>query len=181
MQAALAGLDTEGEMLGRLKIIRGVIKKEKGWVEGALLQTRKSFVEALDFAMKYIENDGDYRVIVLGDKVLGVMKRSCQKEGEFRNNYSAGGSVRVADLSDEIKELALKAAKTCGLLVAGVDIVFRDYDEEKPVIWEVNKGPQFSGFMKATGIDVPMEIVKFLVNLTISNHKSQITISKIKF
>lgn len=129
-------------------------------------------------AQEYIENDGDYRVVVLGDKVLGVMKRSCSGESEFRNNYSVGGSVKTADLSDEIKELAVRATKTCGLLVAGVDIVFRDYDKSKPVIWEVNKGPQFSGFMKSTGIDVPREIVKFLVNLTISNHKSQITISK---
>ena len=114
---------------------------------------------------EYIENDGDYRVLVLGDRVLGVMKRSSQSEGEFRNNYSAGGAVEVAELSREIKDLAVKAAETCGLLVAGVDVAFRDYDMKKPVVWEVNKGPQFKGFMKATGIDVPREIVKFLAQL----------------
>ncbi|MBU1088415.1 ATP-grasp domain-containing protein [Patescibacteria group bacterium] len=123
-------------------------------------------------AQEYIENDGDYRVIVLGDKVLGVMKRNCSKKGEFRNNYSAGGVVELADLPDNIKDLAVKAARACGLLVAGVDVAFRDYDKSKPVIWEVNKGPQFSGFMKATGIDVPREIVKFLRNLTIKDNKN---------
>lgn len=114
---------------------------------------------------EFIQNDGDYRVLVLGEKVLGVMKRTSQKEGEFRNNYSAGGSVEVADLPERIKKLAVKAAKVCGLAVAGVDVAFRDFDINKPVIWEVNKGPQFKGFMKATGIDVPAEIVKFLVSL----------------
>lgn len=114
---------------------------------------------------EYIENDGDFRVLVLGEKVLGVMKRSSQNKGEFRNNYSAGGKVEVAYLPEEIKQLAIKAAKVCGLAVAGVDVAFRNYDMKKPVIWEVNKGPQFSGFMKATGIDVPMEIVKYLVSL----------------
>ena len=114
---------------------------------------------------EYIPNDGDYRVLVLGDKVLGVMKRSSQSVAEFKNNYSAGGRVEVAQLPEEIKQLALKAAKVCGLAVAGVDVAFRDFDLKKPVIWEVNKGPQFKGFMQATGIDVPAEIVKFLVNL----------------
>ncbi|HOZ80795.1 MAG TPA: hypothetical protein PK370_01080 [Candidatus Woesebacteria bacterium] len=113
---------------------------------------------------EYIPNDGDYRVIVLGDRVLGVMKRSSQSVEEFRNNYSAGGKVEIADLPDEIKALAVKAAKVCGLAVAGVDVAFRDFDKTKPVIWEVNKGPQFKGFMAATGIDVPKEIVKFLVS-----------------
>ena len=114
---------------------------------------------------EFIPNDGDYRVLVLGEKVLGVMKRSSQNKKEFRNNYSAGGSVEIADLPEEIKQLAVKAAKVCGLAVAGVDVAFRDFDMTKPVIWEVNKGPQFKGFMKATGIDVPAEIVKFLVSL----------------
>ena len=114
---------------------------------------------------EYIPNDGDYRVLVLGEKVLGVMKRSSQSVAEFKNNYSAGGKVEVADLPEEIKQLAVKAAKVCGLAVAGVDVAFRDNDLKKPIIWEVNKGPQFKGFMQATGIDVPAEIVKFLVSL----------------
>jgi len=112
---------------------------------------------------EYIENDGDYRVLVLGEKVLGVMKRSRQKEGEFRNNFSVGGKVEVADLPKEAKEIAIRAAKVCGLAVAGVDLMSMGADEY--VVLEVNKGPQFCGFMKATGIDVPQEIVKFLVNL----------------
>lgn len=122
-------------------------------------------------AQEYIENDGDYRVLVLGKKVLGVMKRSSQSKSEFRNNYSAGGSVEVADLSDKLKALAVKATSVCGLMVAGVDIAYRDFDENKPVIWEVNKGPQFKGFMKATGIDVPAEIVKFLDEISLEEYQ----------
>jgi len=114
---------------------------------------------------EYIENDGDFRVLVLGEKVLGVMKRASADKKEFRNNYSAGGTVELAELPEDVKQLAVKAAKVCGLSVAGVDVAFRNFDMKKPVIWEVNKGPQFKGFMKATGIDVPAEIVKYLVSL----------------
>lgn len=114
---------------------------------------------------EYIENDGDYRVLVIGDKVLGAMKRSRQNENEFRNNYSAGGKVEVAQLPEEIYNLAVKAAKSCGISIAGVDVAFRDKEGKRPVVWEVNKGPQFKGFMRATGIDAPAEIVKYLASL----------------
>ena len=118
---------------------------------------------------EFIPNDGDYRVLVLGKKVLGVMKRSSQSLEEFKNNYSAGGKVEVATLPQNILDLAVKAAEVCGLAIAGVDVAFRDYDINKPVIWEVNKGPQFKGFMQATGINVPEEIVKYLVSLKKNN------------
>ena len=123
---------------------------------------------------EYIENKGDYRVLVLGDKVLGVMKRTALG-GDFRNNFSMWGSVEVSDLPEEIKRMAVEAAKICGLLVAGVDIVPKSkIKDQKSKTWndyavlEVNKGPQFRGFMQATGIDVPREIIKFLKNLIIS-------------
>ena len=114
---------------------------------------------------EYIENDGDYRVLVIGDKALGAMKRSSQSQNEFRNNYSAGGKVEVAQLPEEIYNLAVKAAKSCGISIAGVDVAFRDKEEKRPVVWEVNKGPQFKCFMRATGIDAPAEIVKYLASL----------------
>lgn len=138
-----------------------------GEMEKLVKDLRKSEVEEGRRYMlqEYIPNDGDYRVLVLGKKVLGVMKRSSQSKTEFKNNYSAGGKVELADLPDSIKQMAIKAADVCGLWVAGVDVAFRNYDINKPVIWEVNKGPQFKGFMKATGIDVPAEIVKFLASL----------------
>lgn len=119
---------------------------------------------------EYIENGGDYRVLVLGDKVLGVMKRT-SGGADFRNNFSAGGTVEVADLPNDIKKMAVEATKTCGLMVAGVDVMPRfkkdnlSSDRKDYVILEVNKGPQFKGFMQATGVDVPREIVRFLAGL----------------
>ena len=133
---------------------------------------------------EFIPNNGDYRVLVLGKKVLGVMKRSSQSLEEFKNNYSAGGKVELATLPQNILDLAVRAAEVCGLAVAGVDVMEKHNYElkitnyelgnqekmmsENPedyVILEVNKGPQFKGFMQATGINVPEEIVKYLVSL----------------
>jgi len=135
---------------------------------------------------EFIPNNGDYRVLVLGKKVLGVMKRSSQSLEEFKNNYSVGGKVELATLPQNILDLAVRAAEVCGLAVAGVDVMVKNNsklritnyelknnlekekmsdDPKDYVVLEVNKGPQFKGFMQATGINVPEEIVKFLVSL----------------
>lgn len=114
---------------------------------------------------KFVPNKGDYRVIVLGNRVLGAMKRTAQTPGEFRNNFSMGGKVELAKLSPKNEELCVKAAKACGLMIAGVDMVLENGEEDKPMFWEVNRGPQFKGFMQATGINVPRELVKFLAEL----------------
>src|SRR3990172_8440251 len=42
----------------------------------------------------------DLRGIMLKDKVIGGMKRASKKEGEFRNNYSLGGSISKHDVSE---------------------------------------------------------------------------------
>ncbi|MCX6726862.1 MAG: hypothetical protein NTY75_03545 [Candidatus Shapirobacteria bacterium] len=168
-------------------------------LEKLVIKLRKSETEEGKRYMlqEYIPNDGDYRVLILGKKVLGVMKRTRQLAGEFRNNYSTGGKVEIADLPEDIKQLTVKAAEVCGLSVAGVDVMAKNPSGLRPapldrgategmsndpkdyVILEVNKGPQFRGFMKATGIDVPAEIVKFLAELNPpSDVKSESSLQK---
>ena len=114
---------------------------------------------------EHIANDGDYRILVLGQKPLGAIYRRRTAAGDFRNNYAVGAVVEAAHLPDAVMQLAVRAAKACGMLFAGVDVVFRDGDTTQPLIFEVNAGPQFEGFMQATGIDVPMELVQFLATL----------------
>lgn len=142
-----------------------------GELEVLVRQWRRSEIEEGRRYMlqEYLENSGDYRVFVLGNKVIGAMKRTRQEATEFRNNFSMGGKVEVAKLPEEIEKLCVKAAEVCGLMVAGVDVVFENDNMDKPVIWEVNKGPQFKGLMQATGIDVPKEIVKYLYSLVINS------------
>ena len=114
---------------------------------------------------EYIENDGDYRILVMGRKTLGAIKRQRTTTGEFRNNYAVGATTEAAQLPDAVLQLATRATQACGMLFAGVDVVFRNGDMTKPLIFEVNAGPQFEGFTQATGIDVPTKLVQFLATL----------------
>ncbi len=113
---------------------------------------------------EFIANKGDLRILVLGNQILGAIKRVRAKKGEFRNNVSLGGKVYPSKLDKKIKQIALRAAKIAQLSVAGVDIVLRDPDQ-KPFIFEVNRAPQFKGFMRATGINVPLKLAEYLISL----------------
>jgi len=97
-------------------------------------------------------------VFVVGKKVLGVMKRIIPK-GEYRANIAQGAKAEKGKLSNELKRIALKAAKTLDYDIAGVDVIYR---KKKPAVLEVNSSPGLEGFSKATGINVAGEIIIYL-------------------
>jgi RimK family alpha-L-glutamate ligase len=111
---------------------------------------------------KYLPTKWDIRVIVLGGKVLGSMKRSAAGD-EFRSNFSLGGSVEPWNLSENDKVLAEKVAKVCGLDYCGVDIMKND--EGDSFILEVNRQCQFKGFEQSTGINVAKAVVELIISL----------------
>ena len=49
---------------------------------------------------EYIKTDGDIRVVIVGDNIIGTMKREVV-EGDFRSNYTQGGGVKPYKLSEE--------------------------------------------------------------------------------
>jgi len=100
----------------------------------------------------------DIRVIVVGGRPIGAMLRTA-RDGRIKANVHAGGSVSRLDLNPEIEWLAVESAKTLGLDIAGVDLLF---DEGSYKVAEVNSSPGFSGFEQATVINVPQEIFNYL-------------------
>ena len=71
--------------------------------------------------------------------------------GEFRANIHQGGSAAIVKITPEEKKLAIKAAKTLGLNVAGVDII---RSTKGPLLLEVNSSPGLEGVESATGKDI---------------------------
>jgi RimK family alpha-L-glutamate ligase len=111
----------------------------------------------------FIENEYDIRVLVLGGVVLGAIKRSRTDENEFRNNVSLGGNSTVYQLSEKEAELALRATEALNYSFSGVDIL--QAKDGRQFILEVNKAPQYNGFMEATGMNVPAKIIEYLAGL----------------
>lgn len=112
------------------------------------------------FFQEYVPIEFDIRVFVVGDQVLGAMKRYVRKD-DFRSNASLGSVVEKMELTDSLKEMALKAVKAYGYEVAGVDIVIND---GKEYVLEVNNAPQWLAFKKTTGINPAEKIIEYAID-----------------
>lgn len=129
-------------------------------------QAAKSVIEAfrgLDaniLVQEFIKEAGgsDIRCFVIGEKVVAAMKRQ-GAEGEFRSNLHRGGSAEKIKLTPEERSTAVRAAKTMGLKVAGVDMLRSNHG---PVVMEVNSSPGLEGIENATGVDVAGKIIDFI-------------------
>lgn len=104
----------------------------------------------------------DLRVLVIGGKVIGAMKRTAP-EGDFRANITNGGTGSNFEVTDEIDFLARETARSLGLDIAGIDLLF---DARGFRVCEANSNPGFLGFETYCGVDVAdliTEYVKFKI------------------
>jgi len=104
----------------------------------------------------------DLRVLVIGGKVIGAMKRTAP-EGDFRANITNGGTGSNFEVTEEIDFLARETAKALNLDIAGIDLLF---DTRGFRVCEANSNPGFLGFETYCGVDVAdliTEYVKFKI------------------
>jgi RimK family alpha-L-glutamate ligase len=94
--------------------------------------------------------------------LLGSMKREAV-EKDFRTNYSLGGKVSGYEISDEIKDIACKAANAVGCHWCGVDIMI-DSKDGKPYILEVNSSPGTEGISKALGKPIVDDVIDYVAD-----------------
>jgi RimK family alpha-L-glutamate ligase len=71
---------------------------------------------------EYIPHRRDLRVVVAGGRVIGGVERR-PAAGEWRTNFSLGGSRHPARLAPAAVELSLAAAEAVGTDLVGVDLV----------------------------------------------------------
>jgi RimK family alpha-L-glutamate ligase len=100
----------------------------------------------------------DLRVLVIGGKVIGAMKRTAP-EGDFRANITNGGHGEAFAVTEEIDYIARETAKALGLDIAGVDLLF---DSRGFRVCEANSNPGFSGFERYCGVDVADLITEYI-------------------
>jgi ribosomal protein S6--L-glutamate ligase len=104
----------------------------------------------------------DIRALVVGGKVVAAMKRK-GAPGDFRSNLHRGGSAEAIKLSAKERATAVRAAKTMGLNVAGVDML---RSEEGPLVLEVNSSPGLEGIEGVTGLDIADAIIEYIEDNT---------------
>lgn len=161
-------IDTMIESVGGAPLVVKLLEGTQG-IGVVLAETRKaaqSTIQAfrqLDanlLVQEFIgEADGrDIRAFVVNGRVVAAMQRTAPP-GEFRANIHRGGSSQPIDLTDQESELAVQAADTLGLDVAGVDLLRSD---RGPLVLEINSSPGLEGIEASSGEDVAGQIVDHL-------------------
>lgn len=156
------------DMVGGAPLVIKLLEGTQG-IGVVLAETRQAAESVIEAFMglksnimvqEYIREAGgaDLRCFVIGDKVIAAMKRQA-KPGEFRSNLHRGGSASLVKLTPAERATAVKAAKTMGLNVAGVDLLRSNHG---PLVMEVNSSPGLEGIEAATEKDVAAQIISFI-------------------
>lgn len=147
-----------------IKLLEGT--QGKGVVLADSHQSAVSIINAFKgmhaniLVQEYIEESRgkDIRCFVIGDKVVAAIKRQA-KEGEFRANVHQGGKALKVKLSPQERAIAIAAAKTMGLKVAGVDLVRSNHG---PLVLEINSSPGLEGIETATHVNIAGKIIQYI-------------------
>lgn len=153
------------DMVGGAPLIVKLLEGTQG--RGVVLAETKKAAESVINAFKALranllvqefikEADGkDLRCFIIGGKVVASIQREAAP-GEFRANVHQGGTATIVKITPEERALAMKAAKTLGLKVAGVDII---RSKNGPLLLEVNSSPGLEAIEGATGKDIAGMII----------------------
>jgi [lysine-biosynthesis-protein LysW]---L-2-aminoadipate ligase len=104
----------------------------------------------------------DLRCIVVGDKVVAAIYRY-SAENEWRTNVARGGKAEVAPITNELENIALKAAKAVGGGILGIDLM---EDEKRGLlVHEVDNTVEFKGASNVSDADIAGAIIEYALKI----------------
>ncbi len=101
----------------------------------------------------------DFRVFVVGGKVVGVMRRN---GNGWKTNISQGARPERCVADDRVLDLGLRAAQAFDADYLGVDVL--PHEDGGFSILEVNAIPAWSGLQLATGVDAAALLVEHVLS-----------------
>ena len=110
------------------------------------------------YVQEDVEKGGrDIRAFVVGDRCIAAIYRDSE---HWITNTARGGRASNCPVTEEIAEISLAAARAVGGGVLAVDLV------EGPAglqVIEVNYTMEFRNSIETTGVDIPAEIVAYVL------------------
>jgi gamma-F420-2:alpha-L-glutamate ligase len=178
---AEAGIPTPSTMLAKFPVDIALIENKLGFplvvktLNGALgigvflVENAKAFKDLMDLIgetnpnlqlifQQFVEasKGRDLRLFTVDGEVIASMERRA-KEGDFKANYSNGGSVHAFTPDDEAVDLAVRTSKALNIQIGGIDLLFKKGGGY--TICEANTFPGFKGLEKASGVNVAATIL----------------------
>ena len=113
----------------------------------------------------------DIRAFVVGGRVVASVRRQ-SLDDDFRSNTHQGGTPTAIKLTDEEKKTAIKAAKTMGLPICGVDMM---RSSRGPLVLEVNSSASLKAVETVTGRNVASKVIDYIeINAKRKNKKDKV-------
>ncbi len=118
-------------------------------------------IGAVIYLQEFIPHEGyDLRVMVIGKLMLGMRRRHPH---DWRTNISLGATAEPLEISDELAQLARRAAAAVGTSIAGVD--FLPGQDGRLYAIEVNAVPGWRALARVTDKDVAELVLKHLADV----------------
>lgn len=119
-----------------------------------------TYHHSIFYIQKYVEKKGrDIRSFVVGDECIAAIYRTSP---HWITNTAKGGVATKCEVTPEIAELSLKAAKAVGGGVVAIDIF---ESEEGLQINEVNYTMEFKNSIATTGVNIPQKVVDYVIKV----------------
>lgn len=113
---------------------------------------------AVIYLQEFIPHHGrDLRVLVIGRKHWAMQRNNAL---DWRTNVSRGAKAEPYEPTDEIVELARRAAASVGAPLAGVDLL--PGKDGRLYAIEVNAVPGWQAMSRVTGVDIAKEVLRFV-------------------
>ena len=179
-----ADIDDLIEEIGGLPVIIKLARGTHG--NGVVLAETKKAAKSVLQALYLNNEDGtnillqefvhesageDIRAFVVGGRVVASVRRQ-SLDDDFRSNTHQGGTPTAIKLTDEEKMTAIKAAKTMGLPICGVDMM---RSSRGPLVLEVNSSASLKAVETVTGRNVASKVIDYIeINAKRKNKKDKV-------
>ena len=118
-------------------------------------------LNAVMYIQKFVPHEGaDYRLLVIGEEIYGMRRVNHE---DWRTNVSLGARGESLVVTDQLRELALNAAKAVGARICGVD--FLPGKDGRLYGLEVNAVPGWRALSKVHSADIAEKVITSIQSL----------------
>lgn len=132
-------------------------------------------VEGVYYLQQFVDqgkrNGRDWRIFVIGDRAVAAMERVSE---HWITNRARGGQCLPAVLTDELRDLAERAAVATGTAYAGVDII-RD-PAGNYLVLEVNSVPAWRGLQSVFQTDIAELLAEDLLRRLLPKQRPSVVV-----
>ena len=119
-----------------------------------------TYIHSIYYVQEYIPKPGrDIRAFVVGDETIGAIYRYSD---HWITNTARGGKATKCEVTPELNELCVRAARAVGGGVVAIDLLEAP---EGLLVNEVNYTMEFRNSIDTTGVNIPGRVVDYALQL----------------